>query len=290
MWREPPNYYDPLISLAFIAAAVPEIRLGTSVVVLPMREPVVLAKQVATLDVFANGRMWLGLGVGAYREEFEAVRPALKHANRGAMLEEGVRALRILFSERDASFSGRYYQFEKVEMAPKPAQDPLPIYIGGNSEANAERAGRYGQGWLPAILPPRTIATRLDRLRKAAEASSRDPAVIDVAPQVTVCLGRTADDAQARFRRSQLYHHLESLQRSTLRGQDLREVTAHDLIGTPPQVLDKIGEFARVGVTHLAALVFTSNSVAEMEEQMHWFAEEVIRPWKTPSHRDHNRS
>ncbi|MGQ0570627.1 MAG: LLM class flavin-dependent oxidoreductase [Armatimonadota bacterium] len=279
-WRELPNYYEPLISLSFVASAVPGIRLGTSVVVMPMREPVVLAKQVATLDVFTGGRLWLGLGVGAYREEFEAVRPRLRGANRGAILAEGIRALRVLFEEHDASFNGTYYQFEGVTMAPKPLQRPFPIYVGGNSEANAERAGRFGQGWLPAVLPPATIAARLDRLRQAADAAGRNPDEIDVAPQVTVCLGRTAEAARERFRRSHLFHHLESLQASTLRGQDLDQVTAHDLIGTPEGVLDRIAAFAHVGVTHLASLVFTSDSVLELKEQMQWFVAEVMQPWK----------
>ncbi len=278
-YHDLPNYYEPLITLSFVAAAVPDIRLGTSVVVLPMREPVVLAKQVATLDVFTGGRLWLGVGVGAYREEFEAVRPALRAASRGTMLAEGVQALRVLFEQQEASFAGTHCRFEGVTMAPKPLQNPLPLYIGGNSDANAERAGRYGQGWLPAVLPPDAIAAKLVRLRRAAEAAGRNPHEIDIAPQITVCLGRTAEDASARFRRSHLYHHLESLLSSTLQGQDLGKVTAHDLIGTPQQVLEKIEAFARVGVTHLASLVFTSDSLAEMKEQMQWFADEVMNPW-----------
>lgn len=146
--RDLPNYYEPLISLSFVAGAVPGIRLGTSVVVLPMREPVVLAKQVAALDVFTGGRLWLGVGAGAYREEFEAVRPAQRTASRGAMLTEGIRTLRVLFEQQEASFAGAHSRFEGVTMAPKPLRYPLPIYIyiGGNSDTNAQRADLFGQG------------------------------------------------------------------------------------------------------------------------------------------------
>jgi probable F420-dependent oxidoreductase len=279
-WPALPNYYEPLISLSFVAAAVPQIRLGTSVLVMPMREPVVLAKQAATLDVYSGGRLWLGLGVGAYREEFEAVRPGLRNAHRGSMLAEGIQAVRALFEQQEATFAGQHYAFEAVTMAPKPIQQPLPIYVGGNSEANAERAGRFGQGWLPAVLPPATIASRLGALNNAARAAGRDPATIDIAPQISVCLGRTYEEARVRYRRSHLFHHLVSLLQSTLRGQDLEAVTAHDLIGTPEQIAEKIVAFERVGVTHLASLVFTSNSVGEMKEQMQWFARDVMTPWK----------
>jgi probable F420-dependent oxidoreductase len=279
-WRALPNYYEPLITLSFVAAAVPAIRLGTSVVVMPLREPVVLAKQVATLDVFTGGRLWLGLGVGAYREEFNAVLPGRRGAQRGEMLAEGIEALRALWTDDDASFDGRHYRFSGVSMAPKPAQRPLPIYVGGNAEANAERAGRFGQGWLPAVLPPATIAARLERLRRAAEGAGRDPAAIDVAPQITVCLGRTVEEARGRFRSSQMFHHLESLTTSTLRGQDLDQVTAHDLVGTPEAVLEKIEAFERVGVTHLASLAFVANGVPEMKDQMRWFAAEIMVPYR----------
>ncbi len=279
-WPALPNYYEPLITLSFVAAAVPQIRLGTSVVVMPMREPVVLAKQAATLDVYSGGRLWLGVGVGAYREEFEAVRPGMRTANRGAMLAEGVQALRVLLEQQEATFVGQHYAFEGVTMAPKPLQQPLPIYIGGNSEASAERAGRYGQGWLPAVLPPATIASRLTALKNTARSAGRDPDGIDIAPQISVCVGRTYEEARARYRGSPFFHHLESLLQSTLRGQDLEAVTAHDLVGTPDQIAEKMLEFERVGVTHLASLVFTSNSVAEMKEHMQWFAQDVMTPWR----------
>src|SRR5919204_6107378 len=96
---EPPKFYEPLITFAAVAAATRAIRLVLSVVVLPEREPVLLAKQIATLDDLSGGRVTLGVGIGAYREEFEAVHPARSKLNRGALLDEGIAALRRLFDE-----------------------------------------------------------------------------------------------------------------------------------------------------------------------------------------------
>jgi alkanesulfonate monooxygenase SsuD/methylene tetrahydromethanopterin reductase-like flavin-dependent oxidoreductase (luciferase family) len=113
------------------------------------RDIVAFAKQVATLDHFSNGRLELGLGIGAYREEFDAVQPDTK-LNRGDIVEEGVQALLKLFGERVSSFEGRFYRYRDVELYPKPKQKRLPIYIGGNNANNLRRTAKWAYGWLPA--------------------------------------------------------------------------------------------------------------------------------------------
>lgn len=275
-WPEPPNYYEPLISLTAVAAATTRIGLGTSIIVMPMREPVLLAKQVATLDQFSNGRVYLGIGVGAYREEFEAVRPEMRGANRGGMVAEGIQALRRLFTEREVSFEGQYFRFTGVESYPKPRQNPLPIYVGGNTVQAAERAGRWGQGWLPAVLPPDQFRERLGHLRRAAEEVGRDPAGIDVAPQFSVSIDRTHERALERFRNSQMYQHLVSLKKSTLKDVDLSRVEAYNLVGTPDEICEKIRMFADAGVTHFCSLIFGTESIEDTLEQMQFFSEEVM--------------
>jgi probable F420-dependent oxidoreductase len=275
-WKVAPHYYEPLISLAALAARTSRIRLGTSVIVMPMREPVLLAKQAATLDRLSGGRLLLGIGVGAYREEFEAVRPdAPRHVNRGAMVEEGILGLRALFTQDTASFEGRYYRFRGVMMGPKPVQDPLPIYSGGNSDAGAVRAGRYAEGWLPAVLPIPVLKRKIAILTEAALAAGRDPAAIDIAPQMTVSLGTTREDALRRFRDSQVYRHLLSLKHSTLKHLDLEQVESMNFIGTPTQVAEQIAAYGEAGVTHCAALIFPAATIQEIIDQMTWFAQEV---------------
>lgn len=276
-FSEPPNFYEPLITLSFAAAVTGRIGLAPSVIVLPMREPVYLAKQVATLDVFSGGRFILGVGVGAYREEFERINPRLaRTANRGDMVDEAIEALVCLLTEPVASFEGKYYQFDGIALSPKPQQDPFPIYVGGNSDNAARRAGTHGMGWLPAALSTADIGHGIEVLQEAASAAGRDANEIDIAPQLLVTMGKTYEEAIERFKNSQMYHHLISLRRSTLRGQDLSRIEENNLIGTPEQILGKITKLQDAGVTHCAALNFISNTPAEMMEQMSYFKEAVM--------------
>jgi probable F420-dependent oxidoreductase len=282
-WHAVPNYYEPLVSLAVLAAQTTRIRMGTSVIVMPMREPVLLAKQAATLDQFSGGRLQLGVGVGAYREEFEAVRPdAPRRARRGEMVDEGIRALQALFTQDDASFEGRYYRFRHIKMGPKPAQRPLPIYSGGNSDSGAVRAGRLADGWLPAVLPIPALRRKIAILREAADGAGRDAAAIDIAPQMAVSLANSREAALTRFRASQVYRHLRSLKRSTLRDLDIEQVETMNFIGTPAQVAEQIAAYGEAGVTHCAALFFPATSLEETIDQMAWFAGDVMSRFPAP--------
>ncbi len=275
-WPDAPSYYEPLIIYAYCAAQTSTIKLMTGVIVLPVREPVLLAKQVATLDHVSNGRVILGVGVGAYREEFEQTHPRLKAAARGDLVAEGIDALRALFTERRASYSGKWFEFSDVEMAPKPVQDPLPIYSGGNAEGSIRRAAESCQGWLPAAVGPARIADGVAKLHEYAAAAGRDGSSIEVAPQLVVCIGRTAEEAERDFKASQLYEHLVSLQKSTLRGVDISGYVAMNLIGSADDVIEKVAAYRDAGAGHMAGLLFAANTVDEMLEQMALFAETVV--------------
>lgn len=136
-WPAPPDYFEPLITLAHVAARTSVLRLTTGIMMLPLRQPVLLAKQVATLDQLSAGRVTLGVAVGGYRDEFEAVLPDLKRASRAELTREGIEALRVLFDDSHSTYRGRYVHFEDVESFPKPVQSPLPIYSGGNVKARS---------------------------------------------------------------------------------------------------------------------------------------------------------
>src|SRR5579884_3749656 len=181
-FADPPDFFEPLVTYAYCAARTSTLRFVTGVIVLPMRQPVLLAKQVATLDQFSGGRLILGVGVGAYREELESAYPDLADASRAGRLREGIQVLRLLFEQRRASFAGRYYRFEDVEMYPKPRQTPLPIYSAGNAEGSIRRAAELCQGWLPASLAPDRIRQGKAKLEQYARAVGRDPASIAIAP------------------------------------------------------------------------------------------------------------
>jgi probable F420-dependent oxidoreductase len=274
-FAEAPNFFEPLITFSYCAAQTTRLRFATGIIVLPMRNMPVLAKQVATLDQLSGGRLILGVGAGAYREEYEALFPDARGVRRGTIVDEGMQALRLLFTERKATFRGSTVHFEEVECFPKPAQDPMPIYAGGNHPEVRRRAGQYGQGWMPAVLSPEEIARGIEDVHRAAAAAGRDGAAIDIAPQFAVSIGRTSEEADRRFRGSQLFKHLESLKKSTLREQT-GGFEQRNLIGSPEEISERIRVYERAGVTTCSGMLFVAGTVAEMREAIELFGREVL--------------
>jgi probable F420-dependent oxidoreductase len=278
-WSEAPNFYEVLVTLATVGAHTRRVHLGTAVIVLPLRDPVLLAKQVATLDHMTGGRVILGVGIGAYREEFEAQWPRRRGTRRGDLLDEGLEALRRLFTDRDASYAGAHVAFERVDLAPKPLQQPFPIYVGGHNEQAVARAARLGQGWLPGWRPFDEVRKRTALLRRLTAEAGRDPRAVEAAVQFTVMLDRTPEAAAARYRKTGMVQHRRSLAHT---GRDPALAEANNLIGSPASLLDKLDFLAKAGVDHLCALQFPHDSVAEMLEQMEWLATEVVRVFREP--------
>lgn len=274
-FAEPPNFYEPLVTFAYCASRTTRLRFATGILVLPMRHTVVAAKQAATLDQLSGGRLILGVGTGAYREEYEALFPDARDVHRGTLVEEGIQALRLLFTERRATYRGRYVRFEDVECFPKPRQAPMPIYAGGNHPEVRRRAGQYCEGWMPAVLSPEEIARGVEDVHRAAAKAGRDPAAIDIAPQFAVSIGRTHEEAQRRFRASQLYRHLESLRTTTLREQT-GGYEQRNLIGSPEAICERLRAYAQAGVTTCSGLLFVAGTVPEMQEAIELFGREVI--------------
>lgn len=140
------DWLDPLITLSFAAAATTRIRLATGVLLLPEHNPLLLAKQAASLDSLCDGRLRLGIGVGWSREEFDAL--GIPFARRGARATEYAAAMRTLWRDDVASFDGEFTKFENVRLNPKPHTDRrIPITLGGNSEAALKRVAEWGDGW-----------------------------------------------------------------------------------------------------------------------------------------------
>jgi probable F420-dependent oxidoreductase len=170
---------DPLVWLSFVAAATRTIRLATGILILPQRNPVVLAKEVATLDVLSGGRVTLGVGVGWLKEEFDAL--GVPFDERGATTDEYIEALRVLWREPEPTYSGRFTSFERAKSYPKPAQEGgPPIVVGGHSKAAARRAGRLGDGFFPGRGALDDLGGLLDEMRIAAKDAGRDPDAIEV--------------------------------------------------------------------------------------------------------------
>jgi probable F420-dependent oxidoreductase len=272
----PPRFWEILLTYAWLASQTSRLRFGTGILVLPMRRDiVVVAKQLVTLDHLSGGRLELGVGIGAYREEFEALLPD-DDSHRGNIVEEGVRALQTLFTQDRASFEGSFYRFRDVELYPKPLQEKLPIYFGGNNVNQLRRTAELGDGWLPAGLPLERIAADIMRLRQMCEERGRDFATIEVAPQYIALVDHDHDRAIERFSNSQMHKHLTSLTRSTLKEQADISMADANLIGTPEEVVEKCLALKTAGVTHLLGLYFAVNTVPELLDQMSLFAAEVV--------------
>ena len=166
---------DPLIWLAQAAAVTERIRVGTGVLILPLRNPVVLAKELATLDALSGGRVDLGIGVGWLREEFDIV--GVPFGRRGARSEDYVAAMRALWTSEPASHRGEFVSFAQVRCNPKPVQPTIPVHIGGSSRAAAERAGRIGEGFFPLAGK---LPELVDIVRQTAADCDRNPEAIEV--------------------------------------------------------------------------------------------------------------
>ena len=156
-------FYDPVVTLSYLASITYKIKLGTSVIVLPYRNPVVFAKEISTLDVLSEGRVILGIGAGWLKEEFQAL--GVKHEERGEMTDEYLEILKELFTKEHPEFSGKYHNFADIDFYPKPVQKPyLPIWVGGSSKAALSRAVKYGSGWHAVGSTPAEIMERSEEL------------------------------------------------------------------------------------------------------------------------------
>jgi probable F420-dependent oxidoreductase len=275
----PPSFYEPLVTFAYCAARTRRLRLMTGVVVLPLREPVLLAKQLTTLDQCCAGRLIAGIGPGAYRDELEATLPGLRHASRADLMDEGVQALQLLLRERRATFRGPHYAFEDVELYPKARQRQLPIFIAGNTERAIRRAARHAEGWLPASLTPPQLASGKARLGRFAEEAGRDPAQLSVATQLVVCMGRTQEEAERQFKASRVYQEWQAV---GLSGVALASLLGANLIGTAEEICQRVAAFEQAGVDHLAGLIFLGRELAQVLERMEEFAESVIDAFPAP--------
>ncbi|HEY6418937.1 MAG TPA: LLM class F420-dependent oxidoreductase [Candidatus Binataceae bacterium] len=178
---------DPTVALAFIAAHTTRIRLGTGIIILPQRNPVVLAKELASADVLSNGRLIFGIGIGYLKPEFEAIGAPFDH--KGERSEEFLRAMIALWSMEKPEFSGRWVNFKGVNAMPRPVQKPHPeIVFGGHSPEAFSRAARLAKGWYGFALDLDGTAKCIEGLRAACAKHQRrfEDLEISVSPRVKI--------------------------------------------------------------------------------------------------------
>jgi probable F420-dependent oxidoreductase len=173
------QWLDPIVTLSAIAAVTERVRLGTSVYVIPYRDPVTLAAELAALDVLSDGRLVLGAGIGWMREEFEAI--GVPPGERGARTDEHLEAMKTLWSEDPASFDGRFTRFQNIALATRPKREGgPPIWVGGNTEAALRRALRLGSGWHGFEVFPDEIPQLRERLERLGSEIGRDPTELEL--------------------------------------------------------------------------------------------------------------
>lgn len=268
----PPNYYAPLTLLAMLAARTSRVRLTTGVLVLPYHDPLILAREVATLDVLSGGRVTLGTGLGGAVENYRRTRKLHGAFNRSVQMEESVRAMRLLWEERRATFAGEYFEFHDVETYPKPLQRPLPIVMAGAADAVVERIGRLANGWIDTYLPPDAMRAHLAALHASAVKAGRGSERFEILRSFYCSIAAT--DASAERQRQ------ESVPggRPTGRANDgEREFL---LIGSPDTIVRQLRRYDGVGVTEFN-IAFYHRDVATALTQIRMFAKEVLPAFRS---------
>ena len=186
---------DPLMWLSFLASATSAIRLGTGILIQPQRNPVVLAKEVATLDHLSGGRVELGVGVGWLEEEFDAI--GVPFEERGRRTDDGIAAMRALWGQDRATYAGEFTSFTECICRPQPVAGSVPVHVGGHSDVAARRAGRIGDGFFPAKGSHRRLGELFDIVRTTASEAGRDPSTVELTSGGNGVFGPSALDEAA---------------------------------------------------------------------------------------------
>lgn len=238
------NYYEAIASMAWVAGATKRVRIGVSVLVVPYRNPVLAAKQLATLDALSGGRVILGIGVGWLAEEFEAL--AVPHFHRrGALTDEYIRLYRALWSGEPTAFEGEFYTLREVICRPRPAQPGgPPIWVGGNGNPALRRAVELGSAWHAIRLEVEELRARGERLRALAVERGRP------APELTTRCSLGPGGAL------------------TGRGE-------YELDGDPAAIATTLDRYAAAGCAEVLLDLFPRDSTDGMIETMERFAQEV---------------
>ncbi|MFD5407639.1 LLM class F420-dependent oxidoreductase [Streptomyces griseorubiginosus] len=237
-------WYDPVATLAFLAAVTERARLLSHVAVVGLRHPLLTAKQYATLDHLSGGRLVLGVGAGHVQEEFEAL--GVDFAHRGAVLDESIDALRsALGPEEFPEHHGKLYDFEGLGQRPRPAQSHVPLWVGGSSPAAVRRAALKGDGWLPQGDPRDRLPAQIERIRRLRQEAGLEGAFT---------VGAIAEPLYV--------------------GTPTWDVGRRTLSGAPGELAESLRAYRAMGVDQIQVR-FRSRSPAELLDQMEEFGAEV---------------
>lgn len=264
-----PNFFESVTSLAYVAGRTKKVRLGIAVLVLPLRNPLVLGKQLANIDVLSEGRLIVGVAPGApniTKHEFEAI--GVPYEERGIITDEYISALKKIWNEPLPSFAGKYVNFKDVQVFPKPVQKNLRILVGGGERGISPRALRRvverGDGWIPAYLTDEEIKEGISKIIAGGISAGREGDWLTISHEMFVTVDR--DSARARALAAQ------SLATNFV---SVEEGEKRSLVGNPHEVAEKLHRYdnARVDITELK---FIYSDIQPLLEMMDLFAGEIM--------------
>lgn len=271
--HEDPDFFEAMTTLAYLAGIVKSVRLGMACLVVPCRNPIYAAKQIANLDVLSGGRLDLGIGIGSpatiKSREYEVL--GVDRRVRGKMCDEYIAAMKVVWTTNPSSYGGKFVSFTDAEIFPKPFQKPHPpLWVGGWTEPAMKRTALLGDGWLPAWLTPEDIGARFRQVKAMAQQRGRDPEAIHLGIEVYVSIDKNSSTAKKNaigtFQAS----------RSTYeRDMTLEFLETVSLIGSPQEIRNKIRDYMSAGVSHFE-IKFIYPTIERMLEMMELFSEEVL--------------
>lgn len=272
--KKEPDFYEAFTSLSYLTGLVSDVRIGIACLVVPCRNPLYAAKQIATLDVLSGGRLDVGVGIGSpatiESREYEIL--GVNRRARGKICDDYIEAMKSIWTTDRSSYHGSFITFEDAEVFPKPLQKPYPpLWVGGWTEAAMKRSARLGDGWLPAWLTPGDLGARYRKLKEMARQFGRDGDAIHLGIEVYASIDRDSSkakrDALGTFQASRGTYE---------RDMTLEFLETVSLIGSPDEIREKIRAYASAGVSHFE-IKFIYPTMSRHLEMMQLFSEEVLR-------------
>lgn len=265
-----PNFYECLTTLATIAGRTSSVKLGVAVVILPLRNPVVFAKQTSIIDVLSGGRLLVGVAPGAPKiteKEFLAV--GVDYHKRGKITDDYIQAVKKLWTEPLPTYNGKFIAFNEVQMFPKPVQKPHPpILIGGGerglSDIALKRVIAGGNGWIPAYLTETELETGVKQLREGTKKAGRGGEKFIVGLEMFTGLGSSDDAAKSTFSATLTKNFVSD-----------EEGMKRSLVGTPRTIAKRMEAYANAGLDYVE-LKFMYSTIPEFHTSMETFAKDVL--------------
>lgn len=284
-WERPviPNVYEALSTLLYVAGFTSRVLLGTSIIVIPLRHPVWLAKMAATLDQLSNGRLILGVGTGGtgyIRSELMAIGEQRLIGKVGKVANEWIDIVRAVWREPKLDFKGEFIDIVGAEVFPKPLQKYPPIWIAGKAEPAQRRTALRGDGWLPMFKRPQELVEGKEKIDELAARAGRDPGLIKLGTEHWLAIDRDANRARERSAKTR-YNFTGYMMGLPTAGADHAMLAGTEdtgnLVGDPQSVLDQVAAYKEVGVDHLNIRLI-GHSLSELIEVLHMFKESVMDP------------